>query len=156
MNRSPQLLLKASLPALLATAVQAQFTIESRVTPGGGGSSTGTRFSVTGSIGQHDASNALQGPAYAVGGGFWHAVVPTPGAPDLEVRRHPFTGVVRVSWRDPEGKYELEQSSGPNALAAGSWSTIAGPYPVAGAVFIHEIATPTGSSFFRLREVAPP
>lgn len=156
MNRTTQLLLKASLPALLAAGAQAQFTLESRVTSGGGGSSTGARFSITGSIGQHDASEALQSPGYAFGGGFWHTVVPTPGAPDLEIRRHPFTGVVRVSWRDPEGKYELEESSGPNALAPGSWSTVAGPYPVAGAVFIHEIATPNGSQFFRLREVPPP
>lgn len=145
-----------SLSAILATSAPAQFAIESRVVAGGGDTSAGPRYSVTGTIGQPDAAAALEGTSYVIGGGFWHAVVQTPGAPDLTIRRNPFTGVVRVSWRDPEAIYQLQESSGPNALTTGSWSTISGPYPVAGAVLVHEIASPTGSRFFRLAEVTPP
>lgn len=156
MNRTAYKLLILPLPAILATSAPAQYAIDSHVIAGGGTTSASPRYSVTGTIGQHDASTALQGTGYVIGGGFWHAVVQTPGAPDLTIRRNPFTGVVRVAWRDSDSIYQLQESSGPNALEAGSWSTIVGPYPVAGAVFVHEIALPTGSRFFRLAEITPP
>ncbi len=140
----------------LIQGASAQYAIEAKVIAGGGATSSSSRYSVTGTIGQHDAATALEGTGYVLGGGFWHAVVRTPGAPDLTIRRNPFTGVVRVAWRDPEAVYQLQESSGPNALKAGSWSTIAGPHPVAGAVLVHEIALPTGSRFYRLAEITSP
>jgi hypothetical protein len=43
---------------------------------GGGGRSTGVRFVVTGTVGQHDAARLLQGGRYRLGSGFWAAVEP--------------------------------------------------------------------------------
>ena len=48
---------------------------------GGGGTSTGGVYAVSGTIGQHDASGAMNGGNYSVTGGFWSLinVVQTPG-----------------------------------------------------------------------------
>jgi hypothetical protein len=64
--------------ALLAVAVTlapsalAQYTITSSVIAGGGATfSTGGTYSLGGTIGQPDASNAMIGGTYSLTGGFW-------------------------------------------------------------------------------------
>jgi len=53
---------------------------------GGGGTSTNGQYSLSGTIGQPDASGALTGGNYSVTGGFWAVyAVPTPGAPLLTI-----------------------------------------------------------------------
>src|ERR1039457_4663640 len=49
---------------------------------GGGGTSTNGQYSVSGTIGQPDASGAMSGGNYSLTGGFWSLinVVQTPGA----------------------------------------------------------------------------
>ncbi len=42
----------------------------------GGGSTSGGSFALSGTIGQHDASNALSGETFAVTGGFWLDLTP--------------------------------------------------------------------------------
>src|ERR1039457_6971419 len=65
---------------------------------GGGGTSTGATYQVTGTIGQPDASSAMSGGQYSVTGGFWSliAVVQTPGAPTLTITHS--GNRVTVSW----------------------------------------------------------
>ncbi|USO00078.1 MAG: hypothetical protein H6810_05290 [Phycisphaeraceae bacterium] len=41
---------------------------------GGGGTSAGGGYTLSGTIGQHDASNAMTGGAYTLTGGFWAGV----------------------------------------------------------------------------------
>ena len=41
---------------------------------GGGGTSTGATYQVSGTIGQPDASSAMSGGSYSVTGGFWLSV----------------------------------------------------------------------------------
>lgn len=69
--------------ALLATSASsmsgtpADFSIEWYTIDGGGGTSTGGEFSLSGTIGQHDAAPlAAQGGDYALVGGFWGGGVP--------------------------------------------------------------------------------
>jgi len=54
---------------------------------GGGGTSTGGQYSLSGTIGQPDASGAMTGGSYSLTGGFWalFGVVQTPGAPTLYI-----------------------------------------------------------------------
>src|ERR1035441_8169041 len=53
---------------------------------GGGGTSTGGTYQVSGTIGQPDASGAMSGGNYSVTGGFWSLyAVQTPGAPLLTI-----------------------------------------------------------------------
>src|ERR1035437_4862387 len=86
---------------------------------GGGGTSTGGTYQVSGTIGQHDASDAMTGGNYSLTGGFWAliSVVQTPGLPNLTIT-HAGKSVI-VSWPDT-GSYTLQQNSN---LAGGSWTS---------------------------------
>ena len=64
------LLLAGTAP--LAGGPSPEFTIDRYTIDGGGGHSAGGVFSLTGTIGQHDASPApAHGGVYALSGGFW-------------------------------------------------------------------------------------
>src|SRR4051794_36708924 len=86
-------LLGTSLVARAQSYDLSWFTID-----GGGGTSTGGQFSVTGTIGQPDAGH-MSGGNFSIDGGFWglFAVVQTPGAPLLSIRLLNSTNAV-ISW----------------------------------------------------------
>jgi hypothetical protein len=72
MNRSNL----ASLVALsLAPAALAQPAINWFTIDGGGGTSTGGGFTLSGTIGQHDAGQPMTGGGFTLTGGFWPAFV---------------------------------------------------------------------------------
>ena len=79
------------LPAIVGlstlTASAQSYTIDWYKIAGGGGTSTGGTYTVSGTIGQPDASGAMSGGNYSVTGGFWALiqVVQTPGAPTLYI-----------------------------------------------------------------------
>jgi hypothetical protein len=60
----------AALSSVAASNAQ-QFTINWHTIDGGGGTSTGGVFSVSGTIGQPDAGGPLTGGNYSLTGGFW-------------------------------------------------------------------------------------
>lgn len=81
-------LLSLFLSSLVVSALQAQsYSMAQSKIAGGGGTSTGGVYSVSGTIGQPDASNAMTNGQYSVAGGFW--VLPTAvqmaGAPRLMI-----------------------------------------------------------------------
>src|SRR6266850_7588088 len=82
------------------------FTID-----GGGGTSTGGVYSVSGTIGQPDAGH-MTGANYAVDGGFWGliSVVQTPGSPLLTIARTA-TNTLAVSWPSPSTGFSLQQNT---------------------------------------------
>ena len=87
---------------LLATSVaRAQtYSIDWYKVSGGGGSSTGGVYSVSGTIGQHDAGGPMTGGNYCVTGGFWSLyAVQTPGAPFLTIT----LSLIHIS--EPTGPY---------------------------------------------------
>src|ERR1017187_8901114 len=62
------------------------YTVDWYKISGGGGTSTGSVYSVSGTIGQPDASGAMTGGIYSMTGGFWSLyAVQTPGAPLLTI-----------------------------------------------------------------------
>jgi hypothetical protein len=91
---------------------------------GGGGTSTGGVYAVSGTIGQPDASGALSGGQYSVTGGFWSLinVVQTPGAPVLIVT-HSGNNVM-VSWPSPSTGFILQQNS--DLANPGGWANFGG------------------------------
>ena len=93
------------------------FTID-----GGGGTSTGGLYSVSGTIGQPDAGH-MSGGNYSLDGGFWGiiAVVQTPGAPSLAIRRTS-TNTVALSWPSPSTGFTLQQNA--DGLATLNWSNV--------------------------------
>ena len=79
----------------------AQYSIDWYSIDGGGGTSTGGVYTVSGTIGQPDAG-AMSGGNYTLQGGFWAviAAVQTPGAPTLSIRMTATNSVI-VSWPAP-------------------------------------------------------
>src|SRR5262249_49561063 len=63
------------------------FSIDWFTIDGGGGTSTGGVFAVSGTVGQPDAGVAMSGGNFSVTGGFWSlfSTVQTPGAPTLSI-----------------------------------------------------------------------
>ena len=87
--------------ALTMFAAQAQtYNIDWFKISGGGGTSTNGQYSITGTIGQHDAGGAMTGGNYSLTGGFWSliSVVQTAGAPTLCISQS--GGTVTVYWQE--------------------------------------------------------
>ena len=86
------------------------FTLESFTVDGGGGTSTGGTYTLSGTIGQPDAG-ALSGGNFTVEGGFWAVVSETvvPGSPELTIRvlSH---GDVQVCWPTSSIGYALQEA----------------------------------------------
>ena len=92
---------------------------------GGGGTSSGGQYSVTGTIGQPEAGVAISGGYYySVIGGFWSlvAALQTPGAPALTII-FVEPGSIVVSWPSAATGYVLQQNSD---LTATTWSDFGG------------------------------
>ena len=130
------------LPALAQSYSIGWFKIS-----GGGGTSTGAAYQVSGTIGQQDAGGTLSGGYYSLTGGFWSliSVVQTAGAPSLFISQSGTT--VKVYWQDVSG-WSLQQNNNiavpSNWLASGSVTTSTGTNSLT-------INSPSGSLFFRLQ-----
>ncbi|NCA82256.1 MAG: hypothetical protein EOM72_05870 [Opitutae bacterium] len=83
----------------LGLAAQAQYAIDWHTMDGGGGTSTGGIYEITGTIGQPDAGATLQGGDVALQGGFWAliGVMQTDGAPELRIANNN-NGTATLSW----------------------------------------------------------
>lgn len=115
----------------------------------GGGTSTGGQYSLSGAIGQPDASGAMTGGQYSVTGGFWSliSVVQTAGLPNLIITRS--GNSVIVSWV-ASGSYTLQQN-GDLAVPEG-WVTTGYSITTANGTNSITITPPTGNLFFRLSQ----
>ena len=111
---------------------------------GGGGTSSNGQYTVSGTIGQHDAGGAMTGGSYSLTGGFWALyAVQTPGAPLLTITYAGNQAI--VSWPPSVTGWTLQ----PNAtVAGGNWVNYGSPV-VNNAV---TNAPPTGKLFFRLTQ----
>jgi len=78
---------------------------------GGGGTSTNGQYSVSGTIGQHDAGGPMTNSQYSVVGGFWvlPVVVQTPGAPTLYVT-NAAPGFATVWWTPATPGFVLQET----------------------------------------------
>jgi hypothetical protein len=119
-----------------------QYSINWYKISGGGGTSTGGTYQVSGTIGQHDAGGAMVGGQYSLTGGFWSLyAVQSPGAPLLTITYAGNQAI--VSWSPSVTGWTLQTN---NNLATGVWGNYAGPV-------VNNSATnspPTGNLFFRL------
>ncbi len=113
---------------------------------GGGGTSTNGQYSLSGTIGQHDAGGAMTGGNYSVTGGFWAliSVVQTPGAPTLNISHS--GNAVTVYWQDASG-WGLQQNN--DLTVPANWTASGGVTASNGTNYLNVIS-PTGNLFFRL------
>jgi hypothetical protein len=133
---------------LLAPALHAQqFSIDWFKISGGGGTSSGGPYSLSGTIGQHDAGVAMTGGNFSLTGGFWSliSVLQTAGAPTLTITRS--GNSVIVSWPVTAG-YTLQQNNN-LALPAG-WAASGYSISTSNGTNTITITSPAGNLFFRL------
>jgi len=104
-----------------ALSAVAQYAINWQTIDGGGGTSTGGVYSVSGTIGQPDACGPMTNGPYSVTGGFWAlpTAVQTEGAPTLMIV--PDTpGHARISWTPDTGTNWVLQET--LSLAPANWT----------------------------------
>ena len=136
---------------IVAGARAGQYSIDWYKVAGGGGTSSGGAYAVSGTIGQPDTA-LMTGGNFTLQGGFWSVVaaVQTPGAPTLIVTRQG-DSTLKVAWPKPADGWILESSpalSGP----ARNWTQIASPYADDGKSLYFVIGSPTGTQFYRLHK----
>ena len=140
-----QIVLLASL-ILPVSGFAQQYTIDWYKVSGGGGTSSGGNYQLSGTIGQPDASGALTGGNYSVAGGFWSLVsaVQTAGAPTLYISH--VGNAVTVYWQAVSG-WSLQQNNSLSVPAG--WSASGGVTTSNGTNYLN-LSPPTGNLFFRL------
>jgi len=142
-----KILLIISLLLVAASANAQQYSMDWYKISGGGGTSTGATYQVTGTIGQPDAGGAMSGGSYSLTGGFWSliAVVQTARLPNLTIT-HSGNSVI-VSWPDT-GSYTLQQNA--NLAVPSGWAPTGYQINTANGTNSITITPPTGNLFFRL------
>ena len=125
-----------------------QYSIDWSTIDGGGGTSTGGTYQVSGTIGQPDAGT-MSGGNYTLQGGFWGtlAVVQTPGAPTLAIVRTT-TNTVAVTWPSPSTGWTLQQNT--NSISSLNWSNATGGILDDGTTKSLIVNPPVGNRFYRL------
>lgn len=95
-----------------AAAALAQYSIDWSKIAGGGGTSTNGQYSLSGTIGQHDASGAMTNGQFSVTGGFWvlPVAVQTSNAPTLSIAPAG-AGQATISWTPATPGWVLQEST---------------------------------------------
>jgi hypothetical protein len=131
-----------SLLFVLSSA-SAQYSIDWHTIDGGGGTSTGGGYSVSGTIGQPDAGGPMTNGQYSVTGGFWALpnAVQVVGAPTLTIV--PATpGNATISWSPNTPGFVLQETWG---LSPANWTN-----SLSGATNPITVSSTNGAKFYRL------
>jgi hypothetical protein len=143
-----RLIVACGMMAVGCLPLLAQYAINWQTIDGGGGTSTGGVYSVSGTIGQPDANTQpMTGGNYSLTGGFWQLFsVQTPGAPQLNITLTA-TNTAVVSWLSPSIGFTLQQNAD---LGTVGW--VAAPQTVNdnGTNKFIIANPPTGNRFYRL------
>jgi hypothetical protein len=138
-----------ALLALLASLVpcHSQYSLDWWTVDGGGGTSTGGVYTVSGTIGQPDAG-VMSGGNYSLTGGFWALyAVQTPGSPVLSITLTT-TNTAMVSWPSPSTGYNLQQNNDLNTV---DWVTPPEIVTDNGTLKYIIVNPPAGNRFYRLK-----
>jgi hypothetical protein len=117
------LVIGAVLAGTAASSVAQDYSIDWYSIDGGGGTSSGGSYTLTGTIGQADAGK-MSGGTYELTGGFMSIVtaIQTPGGPLLQVVRSGAS--VIVSWPDPSTGFSLQETTVlANPASSTVWTT---------------------------------
>ncbi|HEX5220917.1 MAG TPA: hypothetical protein VFZ59_15210 [Verrucomicrobiae bacterium] len=134
---------------VVTTIAQAQsFSIPWHTIDGGGGTSTGAVYSVSGTIGQPEAGT-IRGSGYSLNSGFWSllSLVQTPEAPLLTITLTP-TNTAVISWPSVAAGFTLQHNT--NHVASLNWSNVSTGIQDNGTTKYLILNPPAGSRFYRL------
>jgi hypothetical protein len=115
---------------------------------GGGGTSTGGGFTLSGTIGQQDAGARLTGGGFSLVGGYWSGLglVQTPEAPFLTILLSG-SNAVKVCWPHPSTGWVLQQNADLNST---NWVNNILPVTVDGEERCVTFTPPINKLFLRL------
>jgi|SRR5579871_759101 len=140
-------LLIGLLSSLGFYAIAQNYTISWYKVAGGGGTSSGGSYSLSGTIGQPDAGH-MAGGNYAIDGGFWgiFAAVQTPGSPLLSITSS-IPNVI-VSWPSSSSTFRLLKNTVINNT---NWTVVTNPVVVSNSLNTVTLTATNGTTlFFRL------
>ena len=142
------LALAVSLLAVVSRTSAQSYSIDWHTIDGGGGTSTGGVYSVSGTIGQPDAGK-MTGGSFTIDGGFWGIItaVQTPGAPLLSIARTT-TNTVAVFWPSPSAGFNLQVNT--NDVASVNWTNVVTAPTDDGTNKTVVVNPQLGNRFFRL------
>jgi hypothetical protein len=147
MKKFFQIFVVSAAVVFLTPAVRAQYSIDWYKAAGGGGTSTGGVYSVSGTIGQHDAGGPMTGGNFSLTGGFWALyAVQTTGAPTLSIRLTT-TNTAQVYWTSPSIGWNLQVNTN---LTSTNWVTPAESVTDNGTIKYIIVNPPAGNRFYRL------
>jgi hypothetical protein len=143
----PWLLCFCFLLSAFCFCAHAQYSLNWSTIDGGGGTSTGDVYSVSGTIGQPDAAT-MSGGGFTLNGGFWGiiAAIQTPGTPLLSIIS---TGpnTLTISWPSPSAGWILQHNSD---LKTTNWGTPPQVVSDNGTEKFIIVSPATGNRFYRL------
>jgi hypothetical protein len=141
-------LLAGSLLCGLQNISAQNYSIDWFTVDGGGGTSTGGVYSVSGTIGQPDAG-IMSGGNYTLQGGFWSVVaaIQTEGAPLLTITRSGPS--VIISWPSPSTGFVLQETTN---VAGTTWTNVAQTPVDNGTTKSVTITPQVGNRFYRLKK----
>ena len=140
-------LILAVVALVQGQAFAQNYAIDWYTIDGGGGTSTGGVYAVSGTIGQPDAGT-MSGGQYTLSGGFWSVVsaVQMPGAPFLSVFLTSTNSVV-VSWPAGVSGFVLQQNPD---VGTANWKNVSQVPADVGTNKVVVVKPPVGNLFFRL------
>ena len=133
---------------LFCSPARAQsFSIDWHKISSGGGTSSNGQYSISGAIGQHDASAPMTGGSYSLACGYWSIirVVQTDGLPNLSIAGS--GGSVILSWTNTV-PCVLQQNA--NISQTNGWTANGSAVTTENGVNRVVISHPDGNLFFRL------
>jgi hypothetical protein len=146
MNRKISIAAALVVPACLALAQN--YSIDWHKIAGGGGSGSGGQYSLSGTIGQHDAGGLATNSEYSVSGGFWTIfAVQTAGAPTLGIKLIGGNSVM-VYWPSATTGFGLQMNPDLNPA---NWTAPSQTVNDNGTNKYIIITPPTGNAYFRLK-----
>jgi hypothetical protein len=138
----------AGLLALCAEVRAQNYSIDWYKVSGGGGTSTGSVFQVSGTIGQHDAGGPMSGSSYSLVGGFWSlTAIQTPGAPILSIRRSSASSAI-LYWPFSGVDFHLQQSA---SLDNQNWTIVTNAVALLNGTNVVTISPTAGNQVYRLK-----
>ena len=131
-------------------AAQAQsYALSSFTIDGGGGTSSGGNYTLSGTIGQPDAGT-LAGGSYKLVGGFWNDVlaVPIPGGSTLTILRSGST--VIIAWPSAATVFVLEAADSLSTSPI-TWTPVSQTPAMSGNQQIITVSASSQTKLYRLR-----
>jgi hypothetical protein len=152
--KAPTTKRKAGIAALLwlllaLAASPADYAVDWFTVDGGGGTSQGGAYALTGTLGQPDAGQ-MSGGRFSLTGGFWGMVrvIQTPGAPRLTITHT--NGMATVSWPFPSPGFGLEVTS--DLSPPRQWTPVTLPYQSSATRIWITVPAAVGHQFYRLHK----